>query len=67
MGLKELDMTERLFTFPSGPVVKTRVFNVKDVGSISGQGTKIAHALWRKKKKKKILLASRQKGEEGWD
>ena len=34
---------------PGGPVVKTSPSNAGDVGSISGQGTKIARDLWPKK------------------
>ena len=31
--------------FPDGPVVKIPTFNAGGAGSISGQGTKIPHAL----------------------
>ena len=34
--------------FPDGPVVKTLPHNAADMGSISGPGAKIPHALWPK-------------------
>ena len=46
------DLTDKITTvkatvdFPDDPVVKTSPSNVGDVGSTSGQGTKIPHALW---------------------
>ena len=33
------------WNFPGGPVVKNLPSNVRDVGSIPGQGTKIPHAV----------------------
>ena len=38
--------------FPGGPVVKTLQFHCRSDGSIPGQGTKIPHVAWSKKKKK---------------
>ena len=57
MGLQRVGHDWATFTLPSGPVVKTHASNVRDMGSISGQGTKIAHASWQKKKK--IIVAWR--------
>ena len=36
--------------FPAGTVDKNLPASAGDMGSISGQGTKIPHALWPKKK-----------------
>ena len=40
--------------FPGGAVVKTSLSNAEGAGSIPGQGSKIPHALWPKKKKQNI-------------
>ena len=37
--------------FPDGAVVKTPHLHCRGTGSISGQGIKIPHAAWPKKKK----------------
>ena len=39
--------------FPGDPVVKTSPSNAGDVGSVSGWGAKIPHALWSKNQKHK--------------
>ena len=46
---------------PGGPVVKTLHFQCKGMGSISGQGTKIPHAMWQGQsiKQKKAYLKRR--------
>ena len=36
--------------FLGGPVVKNPPFNARDMGSIPGQGTKILHRKWKKRK-----------------
>ena len=55
--------------FPGGPVVKTPHFQCKGMGSISGQGTKIPHAMWQgqsiKKKKKSYLKRRKLKKKKG--
>ena len=40
--------------FPGGPVAKTPSFQCRGTGSVPGHGTKILHAIWCSKKKKKI-------------
>ena len=40
-------------TFFGGPVIKTLSFHCIKHGSIPDQETKIPHAMWQKKKKKK--------------
>ena len=37
--------------FPGGPVIKTSPSNSEGVGSIPGQGAKIPHSSWPRKKK----------------
>ena len=39
--------------FSGGPVVKTPRFQCRGTGMIPGQGTKIPHAAWCSKKRKK--------------
>ena len=50
---------------PGGPVVKTLHFQYKGMGLISGQGTKIPHAMWQgqsiKKKKKNLFKKEKLK------
>ena len=41
--------------FPGGPVVNTLPSNTMGVGSIPGQGTKILHVSWLKKKTQNIF------------
>ena len=41
-------------TFFGGPVIKTLSFHCIKHGSIPDQETKIPHAMWQKKKKKKV-------------
>ena len=45
----KLQTRKELRDLPGGPVVKTLPFNAGSVGSISGQGVKIPHALGSKK------------------
>ena len=47
--------------FPGGPVVKTPHFQCKGMGSISGQGTKIPHAMWQGQSIKKKSYLKRRK------
>ena len=42
---KELEIKEKIWDFPGGPVVKNPPSNAGDAGSIPGWGTKIPHAM----------------------
>ena len=55
---KKLTVTTYSFRdFPDGPVLRLQTSSTGGVGLISGQETKIPHALWRgQKKKRKIFL-----------
>ena len=50
---------EKRGEFPGSPVVRNPCFHGKGKGSIPGWGTRILHATWRGKKKKKRMMVKR--------
>ena len=49
-GMRTISILKNAQGFPAGTVDKNLPASAGDMGSVSGQGTKIPHALWPKKK-----------------